>query len=72
MQDWKMIFSSSDLAAASIVSSILNEHEIPARVMDKKDSAFVFIGKAEVFVPVVWEEKALALIADINLDSIQA
>jgi hypothetical protein len=30
------------------------------------------MGKAEVLVPIVFEEKALALIATINLDSIQA
>lgn len=49
MNDWKKVFSTSDLASAALVTGILNENEIPAKVLDKKDSAFVFMGKAEVY-----------------------
>jgi hypothetical protein len=72
MNDWKKVFSSSDLASAALVTGILNENDIPAKVMDKKDSAFVFMGKAEVYVPATNEQTAVELIKSINLDSIEA
>ncbi|MEY4279619.1 MAG: hypothetical protein RL377_1623 [Bacteroidota bacterium] len=72
MNDWKKVFSTSDLASAALVTGILNENEIPAKVLDKKDSAFVFMGKAEVYVPSINEHTALELIKSINLDSIEA
>jgi hypothetical protein len=72
MNDWKKVFSTSDLASAALVTGILNENEIPAKVLDKKDSAFVFMGKAEVYVPAINEHTALELIKSINLDSIEA
>ena len=42
MQDWKKVFSSQQLAIASMVMGILNENEIPAQSMNKKDSSYVF------------------------------
>ncbi len=70
MQDWKMIFSSSNLATSSIVTSLLNENGIPAKTMDKKDSAFVFMGKVEVFVPANLEEQAKEVLKTIELDTL--
>ena len=72
MQDWKMIYSSSQLATASIVTSLLNENGIPAKALDKQDSSFVFMGKIEVFVPTAMYEKAVEILKTIELDTLNA
>jgi hypothetical protein len=72
MEDWKKVFSNSQLATASMVTGLLNENEIPAKTLDKKDSAFVFMGKVEVYVPASFYDKAIELINSINMDSIEA
>ena len=35
MQDWKKIFSSSQLTSASMVMGILNDNDIPAKTLNK-------------------------------------
>jgi hypothetical protein len=72
MQDWKMIYSSSQLATASIVTSLLNENGIPAKALDKQDSSFVFMGKIEVLVPLAMYEKAVEILKTIELDTLKA
>jgi len=72
MQDWKKIFSSSQLAASSMVMGILNENEIPAKTLNKQDSSYVFLGEVEVYVPLDMYEKAQALISTIQINSTQS
>jgi len=71
MQDWKMIFESNQLSTASIVTGVLNENGIPAKAMDKIDSAFVFMGKVEVFVPADMYNKAVEILKTIELDTLK-
>ena len=68
MQDWKKVYSSTQLAAASMVMGILNENGIAAKTLNKQDSAFVFLGKVEVHVPALEYDKALPLIQTIHMD----
>ncbi|MEY4098497.1 MAG: putative prokaryotic signal transducing protein [Bacteroidota bacterium] len=72
MQDWKKIFSSTQLAASSMVMGILNENEIPAKTLNKQDSSYVFLGEVEVYVPLDMYEKAQALISTIQINSTQS
>ncbi len=67
MQDWKKIFSSSQLTSASMVMGILNDNDIPAKTLNKQDSSYVFLGEVEVYVPLAMFEKAKALIATIQM-----
>jgi hypothetical protein len=69
MQDWKKVFSSSQLAASSMVMGILNENEIPAKTLNKQDSSYVFLGEVEVYVPLDMYEKAQVLISTIQLNA---
>jgi len=69
MQDWKKVFSSSQLAASSMVMGILNENEIPAKTLNKQDSSYVFLGEVEVYVPLDLYEKAQTLISTIQFNS---
>jgi hypothetical protein len=72
MQDWKKVFSSSQLAASSMVMGILNENEIPAKTLNKQDSSYVFLGEVEVYVPLDLYEKAQALISTIQFNAAQS
>ena len=72
MQNWKKIFSSTQLAASSMVMGILNENEIPAKTLNKQDSSYVFLGEVEVYVPLDMYEKAQALISTIQINSTQS
>ena len=69
MQDWKKVFSSQQLALASMVMGILNENDIPAKSMNKKDSSYVFLGEVEVYVPANLYESSIQLINNIELSS---
>ena len=72
MQDWKKVFSSTQLAVSSMVMGILNENEIPAKTLNKQDSSYVFLGEVEVYVPLDMFEKAQALISTIQFNAVQS
>lgn len=67
MKDWEKVYESWDLPTATMVMGILVEHGVPAKTLDKKDSAFVFLGKVEVLVPKEFVQAAQALIEDLTL-----
>lgn len=69
MQDWKKVFSSQQLAVASMVMGILNENEIPAKSMNKKDSSYVFLGEIEIYVPANLYEAAVNLINTLQFSN---
>ena len=66
MKDWKKVFSSTQLATASMVAGILIENEVPANVINKIDSSCVFLGQAEVYVPENLVDKAEAIVKSIQ------
>ena len=72
MLDSKKVFSSTQLAASSMVMGILNENEIPAKTLNKQDSSYVFLGEVEVYVPLDMYEKAQALISTIQFNTVQS
>lgn len=71
MQDWKKVYSSTQLATAAMVTGILNENGIAANTLNKQDSAFVFLGKVEVYVPQSDYDRAMELIKGIAIDPIE-
>lgn len=72
MQDWKKIYSSDQLATSSMVMGLLNENQIPAKTLNKQNSAFVFLGEVEVYVPADFADQAIGLIETLNLSTIQS
>ena len=62
MPHWKKVFSSSQLALASMVAGILNEQNIQTNVLNKIDSSYVFLGEVEVYVLEVDYENALLIV----------
>lgn len=67
MSNWKKVFSSSQLAVASMVSGILMEQKIQTNVLNKIDSSYVFLGEVEVYVTAADYENALLIVKDFQL-----
>jgi hypothetical protein len=67
MSNWKKVFSSSQLAVASMVSGILMEKQIQTNVLNKIDSSYVFIGEVEVYVSAADYENALLIVKDFQV-----
>ena len=67
MSNWKKVFSSSQLAVASMVSGILMEQKIQTNVLNKIDSSYVFLGEVEVYVSAADYENALLIIKDFQV-----
>lgn len=72
MKDWIKIYSSNLLASASMVADVMNQHEIPAKLLDRKDSAYVFLGEAEVYIPNEFAKVATEILKSIELDTLDA
>ena len=67
MSNWKKVFSSSQLAVASMVSGILMEQHIQTNVLNKIDSSYVFLGEVEVYVSAADYENALLIVKDFQV-----
>ncbi len=67
MSNWKKVFSSSQLALASMVSGILMEQKIQTNVLNKIDSSYVFLGEVEVYVSAADYENALLIVKDFQV-----
>jgi len=72
MKDWIKIYSSSQLALASMIVGVLNQQEVPAKLLDRKDSAYVFLGEAEVYVPADYVAVATEILKSLELDTLEA
>jgi len=72
MQDWKKIYSNTSLANVSMVEGMLNEQGIPAKLLNRQDSSYVFLGEMELYVPSEFEVIAQELVNSINLDALDA
>ena len=67
MSNWKKVFSSSQLAIASMVSGILMEQKIQTNVLNKIDSSYVFLGEVEVYVSAADYENALLIVKNFQV-----
>jgi hypothetical protein len=70
MQDWKKIYSNSSLANVSMVEGMLNENDIPVKMLNRQDSNYIFLGEIELYVPLEYEVIAKELVNSINLDTL--
>jgi Putative prokaryotic signal transducing protein len=51
MKNWDKIFSTKNLAEASIIEGLLIENEVPVQVLNKQDSSYPMFGDIELYVP---------------------
>ena len=72
MKDWIKIYASSQLATAAMIVGLLNENQVPAKLLDRKDASYVFLGEAEVYVPAAFLEVAQQVLKTIELDTLNA
>jgi hypothetical protein len=62
-KNWTRIFSSSDTFRIEVMKGLLQEHDIEAVIVNKKDSAYLF-GEADLFVKVEDAFKANQIISE--------
>jgi hypothetical protein len=65
MKDWSTIYVGSFLPAVELRRSVLEEHAIPAVVLNQRDSSYHF-GTIELKVRLEDVDRASALIADTD------
>lgn len=63
MNNWQKVYTTPNGHQAEIVKGVLETHELPAVVMNRKDSSYLF-GYFEVFVNAEDATTALTIIAD--------
>jgi hypothetical protein len=51
-----------------MVTSLLIENEVPAKLLNKKDTSYVFLGAAEVYIPANFFNIAKEILKSIELD----
>ena len=66
MKDWKKVYSNNNLATAMMVTDLLIQNEVPAKLLDRHDSSYVFLGEVEVYVPVEFINIAQAVLKTIE------
>ncbi len=58
LMDWVVIFKSQEVYQVELLRQLLLGEDIPAVIMNKKDSAYRVIGEAWLYVPKEREESA--------------
>jgi hypothetical protein len=66
MKDWEKIYIAAQVHRAEIVKAVLEDHEIEAHLIDKRDSSYLF-GDVEVYVRPADVEAARKLITENEL-----
>lgn len=61
-EDWVKIYDSQESLKINVAKARLNDHGIESVVMDKKDSAYVVIGRSELYVPKDKAEEAVKIL----------
>ena len=51
MKHWDKIFSTKNLAEASIIQGLLAENEVPVQILNKQDSSYPMFGDIQLYVP---------------------
>ena len=66
MKDWSKIYITDQFRRAEIVIAVLEDHDIEASMIDKRDSSYLF-GDIEVFVQEKDIEQAKKIILENEL-----
>jgi len=72
MKDWKKIYSNNNLATAMMVTDLLIQNEVPAKLLDRQDSSYVFLGEVEVYVPNEFIHVAQTVLKTIEQNTLDA
>lgn len=67
MEDgWTKILSTTELFKAKVLEAKLKENDIECHIMNKQDSAYVMIGRIEIYTKESDVERAKELIEEIE------
>ena len=50
MNNWTLLFTTSNMAEANIIKGMLEENSLPVLVMNKQDSSYLNFGYIEIYV----------------------
>jgi hypothetical protein len=62
MNSWTKIFSTRNIAEASIIQGMLEENQIPVQQLNKQDSSYVNFGEIELYIPQQFKLTAAQLV----------
>lgn len=62
MNSWTKIFTTRNIAEASIIQGMLEENQIPVQQLNKQDSSYVNFGEIELYVPLQFKLTAAQLV----------
>jgi hypothetical protein len=65
-KDWVKIMDSENTVEVDIVSAKLSDNGVENVILDKKDSAYVVLGRAELYVPANLEEEAMKILNSLT------
>ncbi len=51
MNQWYLLYSTTQFAEANIVKGVLEENNIPVQLLNKQDSSYLVFGEIELYVP---------------------
>lgn len=68
MNNWFLLFSTTQFAEANIVKGVLEENQIPVQLLNKQDSSYLVFGEIELYVPAHLKEMAQQLLDKVLLN----
>jgi hypothetical protein len=68
MNNWTLLFSTTQFAEANIVKGVLEENNIPVQLLNKQDSSYLVFGEIELYVPMHLKEIAQQLLNKVLLN----
>ncbi len=68
MNNWFLLFSTTQFAEANIVKGVLEENNIPVQLLNKQDSSYLVFGEIELYVPAHLKEMAQQLLNKVLLN----
>jgi peptide subunit release factor 1 (eRF1) len=64
--EWTLVYSTDKDFHAHMLQQMLNDHDIPVVLINKKDSAYVLLGEIEFYVPAEFAVKAIHLLHNFD------
>ena len=68
MNNWTLLFSTTQFAEANIEKGVLEENNIPVQLLNKQDSSYLVFGEIELYVPMHLKEIAQQLLNKVLLN----
>jgi hypothetical protein len=62
MENWFLLYSTRNLAEATIIKGMLEENHVPVVLMNKQDSSYLNFGEVEIYVAQNMKELATRLL----------